>query len=349
MDVMLIPPKNDSNKYLSSLVDALEAENTNVISYSWNSYLPILGPMSQTKPPNILHIHWLQFLIIDSSLTLTILKTFRLLIELTVARLLGVKVVWTVHDRLSHKRPYPRWESLWRRVIAQRFCDNLIVHCDEAREIILDTYSVGSQTPIEVIPHGHYIGRYPGTSKNSARQELEIDDSGTIFTFFGRIREYKQVPKLIEAFNQLGQGGAVLVVAGNPSNDELRQSILEEANRNNVRTDLRFIPEKEVAKYFNASDVIVLPYRDILTSGSAILAMSMRRPVIVPSLGCLPELIEDGTDGILYDSAEPQGLQNAMERALKLDLDRIGQNGYDKITKLDWSNIAQSTIDVYEV
>ncbi|MDS0259773.1 glycosyltransferase family 4 protein [Haloarcula sp. S1CR25-12] len=285
---------------------------------------------------------------IDSSLTLTVLKTVRLLIELTVARLLGVKVVWTVHDRLSHKQPYPRWESLWRRVVAQHFCDDLIVHCDTARDIIRETYSIGSKTPIEVIPHGHYIGRYPDLSKDSARDDLGIDDDRTVFTFFGRIREYKQIPELIEVFTQLDEERAMLLIAGKPSSDTLRRSINKRAKGNNVRTELKFIPEKEVAKYFKASDIIVLHYRDILTSGSAILAMSMRRPVITPALGCLPELIEDGTDGLLYDSVEPSGLRNAMKRALEVDLDRLGGNGYDKIAKLDWSIIAQSTIQVYD-
>jgi len=52
------------------------------------------------------------------------------------------------------------------------------------------------------------------------------------------------------------------------------------------------------------ADAVVLPFRDILTSGSAILALSHGRPVIAPALGCLPgTLPSDAT--FLYDADAP--------------------------------------------
>ena len=43
----------------------------------------------------------------------------------------------------------------------------------------------------------------------------------------------------------------------------------------------------------NASDVVVLPFRDILTSDSAILAMSFGKPVITPAIGCTLDILKD--------------------------------------------------------
>ena len=49
---------------------------------------------------------------------------------------------------------------------------------------------------------------------------------------------------------------------------------------------LRYIPDAELQVWLRAADVVVLPFRDILTSGSAILALSFGRAVVAPALGC---------------------------------------------------------------
>jgi beta-1,4-mannosyltransferase len=41
-----------------------------------------------------------------------------------------------------------------------------------------------------------------------------------------------------------------------------------------------------------AADLIALPYKEILNSGSAILALSFDRPILVPAAGALAELSE---------------------------------------------------------
>ena len=50
----------------------------------------------------------------------------------------------------------------------------------------------------------------------------------------------------------------------------------------------------------NACDVVVFPYRDTLTSGAVVLAMSFARACIAPRRGCLAALL-DRAGGFLYD------------------------------------------------
>ena len=68
------------------------------------------------------------------------------------------------------------------------------------------------------------------------------------------------------------------------------------------------VPDDRMQVYLRAADAVVLPYRDVLTSGSAILAMTFGQPVIAPAIGCLPESL--GSEGtILYDADAPDGLE----------------------------------------
>ncbi len=45
--------------------------------------------------------------------------------------------------------------------------------------------------------------------------------------------------------------------------------------------------------YLSAANAVILPYREVLNSGSALLALSCSRPVMVPDRGAMSELRAD--------------------------------------------------------
>ncbi len=96
----------------------------------------------------------------------------------------------------------------------------------------------------------------------------------------------------------------------------------------------------------NAADVVVLPFQDILTSGSALLAMSFRKPIITPHIGCLSELL-DSKGSFLYDPSEEEELLKAMQQALDASLDKMGLHNYDKAKHFTWNEIAQKLSELY--
>jgi beta-1,4-mannosyltransferase len=65
--------------------------------------------------------------------------------------------------------------------------------------------------------------------------------------------------------------------------------------------------------FYNAADVVVFPFTDILTSSSVITALGFYCPVIVPALGCLPELVDE-TLGFLLSSRDSGRLHLKIQR-----------------------------------
>ena len=61
----------------------------------------------------------------------------------------------------------------------------------------------------------------------------------------------------------------------------------------------RYLSDAELRGLFGEADFVVSPYRASLTSGTVLLAMSLARPVIVPRLPTLAELVVDGDNGLL--------------------------------------------------
>ena len=109
---------------------------------------------------------------------------------------------------------------------------------------------------------------------------------------------------------------------------------------------LERLPEEELSRTLRAADAVVLPFRDILTSGSAILALSHGRPVIAPAMGCLPETLP-GDATILYDPDARDGLRDALRTAARADLRTMGERGRAWADSMDWGPIAAETAKLY--
>jgi len=96
----------------------------------------------------------------------------------------------------------------------------------------------------------------------------------------------------------------------------------------------------------NAADVIVLPFKDILTSGSVILAMSFGKPIIAPTIGCVPDVL-DIEGSFLYNALEKDGLVNAMRRVFNSDIIKMGNHNFELAKQFEWDKIAKKTYEIY--
>jgi glycosyltransferase involved in cell wall biosynthesis len=227
----------------------------------------------------------------------------------------------------------------------------VITHSETARNLVMREFSMDNKHPIVVVPHGNYTESYDNTvSAENARKHLELDGGSVIFLFFGNIRPYKGVPELIEAYQRLQSSSHSLVIAGRPLNDNTLFDIKRRIE-NNKRIQLRegFIPDEDVQVYMNASDVVVFPYQDILTSGAIILAMSFGRACIAPALGCIPDVLDD-RGAFLYDPSVPDGLRNAMQKAVhsRALLKQMGEWNRTRAAEWNWGRIAERTADIYD-
>jgi glycosyltransferase involved in cell wall biosynthesis len=211
---------------------------------------------------------------------------------LRLAHLRGIRVVWTAHNVGGHETRHPRLEARTWRAIVRRL-DGYISLSRAAQGKLEGAYPGLRDCPSFVIPHGHYKGAYPDeVTQEEAREALDLPRSAPVLLYFGYIRPYKNVPALLRAFRAL-DSEAHLVVAGNPETAALAQDVREAAaGASQVRLHLDFIPEDRVQLYFRASSGVVLPYAEILNSGSAMLALSFDRPVVVPDKGAMGELQE---------------------------------------------------------
>lgn len=351
MRAMLLPTYA-WNPYLRMLAASLtEVGVPSEVVSSWPQRAPILGAWQAQRRPEVVHLHWVHDFLGGSRgvPTRRNVRWFDWQLRLLKAR--GVRLVWTVHNLKGHEAGDDPNDALAHRQLIEH-CDAIILHCEYAREALIEMYrpSAAARQRLHVLPHGNYVKHYAvDIDRHEARRQLRLPDDARVFAFVGAIRGYKNVGQLLDAFTRLPQLGpdARLMICGKPLPNKLGRE-LEQRAAADPRIILRLdrVPEEELSAILRAADVAVLPFRNILTSGSAILAMSHGRPVVAPAMGCLPATLP-AEASILYDPDAADGLSRALKTAVHADLEEMGRKARAYADTLDWGPIAAATARLY--
>lgn len=330
------------NPYQESLDKALKGCGFDVFR---QSRLRVFASLKNNL--SVIHLHWLPGF--DRGLS-NYLKMYTFCFRLFLLRLCGVKIVWTLHNLFSHdSNAKKREKKLIGMVASIAHC--IIIHSPKAKPIFEAEFSKRFSNKLMCIPHGTYVGVYPNNvSGYSARDSLGYKDE-LVFLFLGNIRPYKGVDSLIQEFANVPAENIRLLIVGKPGDAKLDAQLrLVAAGDHRVRLVFEFVSDDQIQLYMNASDVVVFPYREVLTSGAVILAMSFAKACVVTNKGCMRDVLhEDG--GISYSADEPGALSKAIQQTLSFGRERLknmGANNYQVAKELTWQSIALQTVKAYE-
>lgn len=297
---------------------------------------------------DVLHFHFIQPQYMGPDERASLRRLLKFTSDLVLARLLGYRIVWTVHDLMPTWPKEPRWVERLARYVIAWLAHDVIVHCHEARRLVQHTF--GRSHQIWVMPLPSYADAHPNqVTQAEARVRLGIPLDSHVIGFIGGIRPNKGLEDLIAAF-QRTEANALLLIAGRPWPPESYVKQIRRLTDENPRIMLQLqnISDEEMQIYLNAADVLVFPFRHVLTSSSVILALSFGRPAIVPRLGCLPELVGPNA-GFIYEPGSVEGLVEAIEQATRADLTAIGAVAAQRVTAYRWSDLARDTLGVYSI
>jgi len=266
-----------------------------------------------------------------------------------IFKLRGKPVVFTVHNVLGHERSQ-LFETASRWLF--KLGDHFIVHTREGRRQMQVHYAIPDDR-ISVISHGSldfHVKNY--MDRDTIRQEFGIDPGHKVILLFGAVRPYKGVDTVLKAFSKVlpEVPDALLMVAGKLwQNWEPYQELMNTlAIADSVKTFLEYIPSGEVYKYFEAADLVILPYHHFDSqSGVGGTALSFRKPMIVSDVGGLPDLVKNRK--YVISPKDTYAFARCMIECLK-DQSRLAAMAADAETvaaEMSWSSIAQKTCAIY--
>ena len=154
--------------------------------------------------------------------------------------------------------------------------------------------------------------------------------------FVGSLKKVKGLDVFFEAIKLLeikyGRKLKVGVVGDGSLNKELKGI----AERLNISESVEFLGvRKDINDLMRKSKIFVLPSRWEGLPMVILEAMALGMPVVATKVGGIPEVIEDGKDGILVEPENPDELAEAILRLLEDDGLRslISLNAYKKIKR----------------
>lgn len=225
------------------------------------------------------------------------------------------RVIWSIHNVLPHDVKHRDVELALMRLLAER-ADRVHVLWAGTPAAVASLYPIDPSRTV-LIEHSSYAGVYPDEmSRADARQQLGIDADAAVILALGAIRPYKGLDRLLDVVDSLEAIDLRVLVAGRVPKGEFADDLRARCEANpRVIADFSHIPDDELQIWFRASDVAVLPYLDILNSGSFWLAASFGVPIVAPRLGALAEF--DGEPFVrLFDPEDDESLRQTVSEAL---------------------------------
>lgn len=155
------------------------------------------------------------------------------------------------------------------------------------------------------------------------KQDLDFDEDSLVLLFFGYVRKYKGLDLLIEAFPKilsLNQKARLLIV-GEFYDDpkEYFELIRKLKTEDRVKVINQFVPNEEVGKYYQAADLVILPYRSATQSGILNVAYGFHKPVVVTDVGGLAEFVDEGKTGFVVQPNSTETIAEGVQKFLSLN------------------------------
>jgi len=210
-----------------------------------------------------------------------------------------------------------------------RLPDVIKVHTPSEREMFIAGFGVPPEK-VQLIPHGADFQPHTRLDRAAARSSLGIDPDVVVFLAIGFIQPSKGFDRAVEAFHGLARYGARLDIVGSVRVDEPEMVRYEAdladlcASVDGATLHRGFVSDELFDRWIVASDVVVLPYRNIWSSGVMERAALFGRPVIATRVGGLSEQAAAQADvRLVEDDAE---LRAAMvDRLPGLDVPAAGR------------------------
>jgi len=232
--------------------------------------------------------------------------------------------------------------------------EGLFTHSERIRNKLFNLYShdLFCQN-IFVIPDP--IEPLPKISQQVARDYLELPQEKPIILFFGGLSHRKGFDIFLKALPLIEKEVYVLI-AGRP-----HKSIEEETIKRYKQSlrkpeylilHLRYINDEDIAKYFLASDAVILPYRRGSKGTSGVLNYSSvaGKPVIASDVEEIGHIVRENNLGILIEPESPEAIVQGVEKFLSQSVKwrnqiKLQAIQYGKIN--NWRKMASKVREIY--
>ena len=200
----------------------------------------------------------------------------------------------------------------------------------------------GSSKNISIIPNGFDINELPIKEKVVERR----------IVCAARLSWEKGIEYLIEALPEIRQRfpEAHLVLVGDGNERDKLRNLVSRLNLQEAVQFKGFLPHQDALKEISQGEVFVCPSLAEGLGNVFLEAQACQTPVIGTDVGGIPDIIQDGFNGLLI---LPKDSQAIVEAVVKIFSDpvlarKLAQNAQTTVQKFAWPNIVSQVDDLYQ-
>jgi glycosyltransferase involved in cell wall biosynthesis len=236
-----------------------------------------------------------------------------------------------------HQLLMPVTRSIWNRA------DRVVANSEALRQIALKT---DANIDIDVIVNGINKKLFKPTAKFRSKRDNPIR-----LICVSRLIKRKGIKYLLQALAGLDRQGMELVVVGKgPREKDLKKLCLQLDLSSNV-TFMGYVPRMKLPAVYRSADIFVLPTLSDSFSMAFAEATACGLPIISTRTGGIPEIVEDGKNGILVRPGDVDRLRKAIEMLVAEDEIRRYMATKSKARSaklLTWKDVAILYLNKYE-
>ncbi len=166
-----------------------------------------------------------------------------------------------------------------------------------------------------------------------------------------RVLKRKGLQHVLQAIKEINREDITLDVYGTGDYEENLKELSKQYNLQEKVFFHGFKPSKEIAKKLNNADVFIHP--SLTESFDMVFAEAMAcgLPIIASSVGGIPEIVENGKNGILVKPADVEGIKKAILKLKKNPSlrEQIEKNNLKKAKEqLSWKKVTQAYLKEYQ-
>jgi glycosyltransferase involved in cell wall biosynthesis len=273
----------------------------------------------------------------------------------------GIPVIMTFHGPwneemkiegrgIKHRVKTTLAKSIERK--AYKLADKFIVLSETFRDILHDLHGVPLHKII-VIPGAANVERFhPPANKLAIRRALNLPEGATTVLTVRRLVNRMGLLQLLDAWKQVSERfpNAILLIGGKgPLRGELEEKIADYGLTNKVRL-LGYIPDPDLAAYYQAADMFVVPSQALEGFGLiTVEALATGLPVMATPIGGNKEILQGFRPELLFKSPSSEHMAEGIihmlgNRKLLPSREECREHALEKYT---WGHVADEVESVF--
>lgn len=233
----------------------------------------------------------------------------------------GLSVVGTNHfmpENITHYSHLPafalRWLQKWEWKQFRAVFEEIDIVTTPTQTAARLLRQIGLQKEVLPISCGIDRSRFrPSVNRTALRRKYSLPEEKKILLYVGRLDKEKNIDLILRGFSRVARKIDLnLVIAGQGAEENRLKSLAHALGINECVAFTGFVPDEDLAGLYAMADCFIIAGTAELQSIVTMEAMASGLPVIAVRAMALPELVQHGMNGCLFDPGNEAGVADCI-------------------------------------